>query len=105
MIIHRFFALAPILVASAALADGWSPISTLNAPTARAAHSALFTRIDGTDQMIVWGGQDSNMIPFANTGGRWKRTTNQWSPTSTENAPAGRQLHPAIWTGHEMIVW
>lgn len=33
-----------------------SPITIVNAPTPRAAHSAVFTRIDGTDQMIVWGG-------------------------------------------------
>jgi hypothetical protein len=38
------------------LADSWSPISIVDVPTARAAHSAVFTRIDGTDQMIVWGG-------------------------------------------------
>ena len=64
------------MMGSLVLADSWSPISTVDAPTARAAHSAVFTRIDGTDQMIVWGGQDSPMIPFANTGARWKRSTN-----------------------------
>src|SRR5205814_8237852 len=25
--------------------------------------------------------------------------------TSTANAPDGRQLHTAVWTGSEMIVW
>src|ERR1051325_1077405 len=28
-----------------------------------------------------------------------------WTPTSTANAPTSRQLHTAIWTGNEMIVW
>ena len=88
-----------------ALADGWSPISTVDVPTARAAHSAVFTRIDGTDQMIVWGGQDSPMIPFANTGARWKRSTNTWAATTTTNAPSGREGQPAVWTGHEMLIW
>src|SRR5262245_36378138 len=75
------------LSASAALADQWTPISTTNAPTARTAHSAVFTRIDGTDQMIVWGGQDSGMTPFANTGGVWKRSTGRWTATASANAP------------------
>src|SRR5215510_7850882 len=68
-----------LMTESVVLADSWSPISVVNAPTARAAHSAVFTRIDGTDQMIVWGGQDSPMVPFANTGARWKRFMNVWA--------------------------
>ena len=28
-----------------------------------------------------------------------------WTPTSTGNAPTARELHTAIWTGSEMIVW
>jgi N-acetylneuraminic acid mutarotase len=28
-----------------------------------------------------------------------------WSPTSGTNAPSPRELHSAIWTGAEMIVW
>jgi N-acetylneuraminic acid mutarotase len=28
-----------------------------------------------------------------------------WTPTNTTNAPAGRYLHTAVWTGSEMIVW
>src|SRR4029078_12337967 len=83
----------------------WKTISSQDSPTARAAQSAIFTRIDGTDQLIVWGGQDSNSVPFANTGGRWNRLENVWTPTTTANAPLGRQGHPAVWTGHEMIVW
>jgi hypothetical protein len=50
MIKCPIFCLAPVLIASVALADNWSPISVVNAPTARAAHSAVFTRIDITDQ-------------------------------------------------------
>src|SRR6266446_7694861 len=94
-----------LMTGSVVLADSWSPISIVDAPTARAAHSAVFTRIDVTDQMIVWGGQDSGILPFANTGSRWKRSTNRWTATSTTGAPVGREGHPAIWTGHEMIVW
>jgi hypothetical protein len=38
----------PLTIAPAIFADSWSPIMIVNAPTARAAHSAVFTRIDGT---------------------------------------------------------
>src|SRR4029077_9770096 len=55
--------------------------------------------------LIVWGGQDSSQVPFADTGGLWKRLGNSWTPTTTSNAPSGREGQPAVWTGHEMIVW
>src|SRR5216110_3427882 len=106
MMIRRIMlCFVPLMIVPAILADSWSPITAVNAPTARAAHSVVFTRIDGTDQMIVWGGQDSPMTPFANTGARWKRSTNVWAATTTTNAPSGRDGHPAVWTGHEMLIW
>src|SRR4029079_9525632 len=69
-----------------ASADKWSPISVPNAPTARTAQSGVFSGITGTDQMIVWGGQDSNMVPFSNTGGLWKSLTNRWTATTTADS-------------------
>ena len=32
-------------------------------------------------------------------------TDDTWTATSITNAPAGRYLHTAVWTGSEMIVW
>jgi N-acetylneuraminic acid mutarotase len=32
-------------------------------------------------------------------------TDNTWTATSTINPPSGRELHTAVWTGNEMIVW
>ena len=32
-------------------------------------------------------------------------TDDTWTPTSLTNAPLGRSLHTAVWTGSEMIVW
>jgi N-acetylneuraminic acid mutarotase len=55
--------------------------------------------------MIVWGGQGDAGITELNTGGRYNPTTNDWVDTTTTNAPTARQLHSAIWTGSEMIVW
>jgi N-acetylneuraminic acid mutarotase len=54
--------------------------------------------------MIVWGGQNDNTGSL-NTGGRYDPSTDSWTPTSTTNAPEARELHSAVWTGGEMIVW
>src|SRR5437588_3597980 len=53
--------------------------------------------------MIVWGGVD--VSGYFNTGGRYHPTTDSWTATSLTNAPAGREIHTAVWTGTEMIVW
>ena len=49
--------------------------------------------------MIVWGGGYQ-------TGGRYRPDLDQWTPTSTVNAPlAGRSIHTSVWTGNEMVIW
>jgi len=35
----------------------------------------------------------------------WTIETNLWFPTSTTNAPGIRDLHTAVWTGTQMIIW
>jgi len=79
--------------------DSWTQISTLNAPTGRIHHTAIWTG----DKMIVWGGSDSISLPIQ--GGIYDPETDTWTPTSTLNAPIGREWHTAIWTGDKMIVW
>jgi hypothetical protein len=54
--------------------------------------------------MIVWGGQDAN-LNYLNTGARYNRITDTWTPISVTNAPTPRANHAAIWTGSEMIIW
>jgi hypothetical protein len=54
--------------------------------------------------MIVWGG-GSSVSALVNTGGKYDPVTGSWTATSTINAPAGRELHTAVWTGNGMIVW
>src|SRR2546428_268291 len=46
-----------------------------------------------------------NKTNDVNSGGRYNPNTNAWIATSTTNAPTGRTLHTAVWTGNEMIVW
>jgi N-acetylneuraminic acid mutarotase len=84
--------------------DTWTATSTVNAPSARGGHTAVWTG----SEMIVWGGiycfWPAGCIHF-NTGGRYNPSTNSWTATSTNSAPEGRYRHTAVWTGSEMIVW
>jgi N-acetylneuraminic acid mutarotase len=80
----------------------WTPTSTLNVPSARWDHTAVWTG----SEMIVWGGTDA--IPnhtYLHTGGRYNPATDSWMPTSVMNVPLGRIGHTAVWTGSDMIVW
>lgn len=84
----------------------WTPLPSLNAPSSRWGHSAVWT---GTE-MIIWGGQNvsSSGMPSAevyNTGARYNPSTNTWTPTATLSAPSARSAHAAVWTGSEMLVW
>jgi N-acetylneuraminic acid mutarotase len=82
--------------------DNWMPTTTMNAPTERELSTAVWT---GTE-MIIWGGYsyDGN-DHYWNTGGRYNPGTDNWTATSTANAPTGRELHTAVWTGSAMIIW
>ena len=81
--------------------NSWTPTSTLNAPSPRASHTAVWT---GTE-MIVWGGNGDHFFTNGlSTGGRYNPTTNTWTNING-NAPTSRQFHTAVWTGNEMIVW
>src|ERR1051326_3827286 len=79
--------------------DAWGATSTINAPSARELHTAVWTG----SEMIVWGG--TNFSNYLNTGGRYNPAPDSWTATSTTNAPSGRSGHAAVWTGNEMIVW
>jgi hypothetical protein len=78
--------------------DTWVAVSNSNAPTARTAHTAIWSG----SEMIVWGGFGGS---FPTIGGRYQPATDSWIPTSAANAPSGRSSHSVIWTGSEMIVW
>ena len=83
--------------------DTWVATTTSGAPAARSTHTAVWTG----GEMIVWGGDffDGKIEQYFNTGGRYNPGTNNWTATSTANAPAARAHHTAVWTGHEMVVW
>ncbi len=75
----------------------WKSMSSINAPTARTHHTAIWTG----SEMIVWGGEGSG----AGTGGKYNPATDTWETITTVNAPSGRYWHSVVWTGTEMIVW
>ena len=82
--------------------DSWLATSITNAPAGRSSHTAVWTG----SEMIVWGGHFNNgSDQYLNTGGRYDPGTDSWAAISTTNAPNGRDLHTAVWTGSEMIVW
>ena len=84
--------------------DSWTAISTASAPDAGELHTAVWAG----STMIVWGGSTC-LAPFncepSDTGGRYDPNTDNWTATSTTNAPEARSNHTAVWTGSEMIVW
>jgi N-acetylneuraminic acid mutarotase len=83
------------------ITDSWTATSSTNVPGARYFHTAVWTG----SEMIVWGGSGDTINFFFNTGGRYNPNTNSWTATSTANAPAPRNVHTAVWTGTQMIVW
>jgi N-acetylneuraminic acid mutarotase len=80
--------------------DTWTATTTVNAPSARFDHTAVWTG----SEMIVWGGWKLAANIFR-TGGKYTPSTDSWTVTSTTNAPTARYTHSAVWTGTEMIVW
>jgi len=81
--------------------DSWTATSTTNAPSARNSHTAVWIG----SEMIVWGGAAVNGPIYFNTGGKYSPGADGWTATSITNAPVGRDVHTAVWTGSEMIVW
>src|SRR2546423_6515594 len=70
--------------------DSWTATSNTGAPSARGAHTAVWTG----SEMIVWGRTD-NSSDF-NTGGRYDPGTDNWTATSSTSATDGRFHHTAV---------
>ncbi len=78
----------------------WTAMSTVNAPSARWNHNALWTG----SEMIIWGGTDQTN--YLRTGARYNPRTDTWGPMQVPNATIpGRDSFAAVWSGSEMIVW
>lgn len=79
--------------------DTWAPMSTLNAPSPRESHSAVWTG----SKMLVWGGYDD--VGYAVAGGIYDPVSDTWTAMSTAGQPGGRVLQSTVWTGKKMLVW
>ena len=79
--------------------DSWRPLSTVNAPSPRAEHTAVWTG----SRMIVWGGGDAHSNLAG--GGLYDPETDTWVRVSSVGEPSARDSHTAVWTGSRMIVW
>ena len=76
-------------------------MSAVGAPSPRISHSAVWTG----SEMIVWGGRDSDNNQL-NDGYSYNPETDTW--TVLPKVPSsfrGRELHTAVWTGQEMVIW
>lgn len=81
----------------------WTALPTLNAPSARHLHVAVWTG----REMVVWGGESwfGGPTTFLNDGASYDPLTNTWSALATTGAPSARSGHQAVWTGDRMILW
>ena len=80
----------------------WSATSTVDAPTARSTHTALWTG----DEMIVWGGcSGSTCSTQSYNGALYDSVGDGWTAISLQHVPSARSGHSAVWTGNSMIVW
>ena len=87
-----------VRLGATATADSWQQHLNGSAPSARFAHTAVWT---GTE-MIAWGGFNGS---YLNDGARYNPASDTWTSVSSTYAPVFRANHSAVWTGTEMIVW
>src|SRR6185436_5784137 len=67
------------------VADSWTATSTVNAPSARAFHTAVWTG----SQVIVWGGCLGGECQIEiSTGGRYDPVANAWTAIGNQIEPS-----------------
>lgn len=76
--------------------DGWTPMTTVDAPPGRTEHSAVWTG----REMVIWGGIPMSDVPY-----RYDPIGDVWTRGSSSGAPILRRSHRALWTGTEMVIW
>jgi putative metal-binding protein/Kelch motif protein/thrombospondin type 3 repeat protein len=83
--------------------DTWTAMTTVGEPESRTGQTVVWTG----SRMIVWGGQaTASGNPLLNSGARFDPVANAWESLGIDpNTPAPRDLHTAVWTGTQMIVW
>ena len=84
--------------------DTWNPLRRDGAAGPRLSPLAVWSG----REMIIWGGcsfeSDTNRCYFQDGAG-YDPETHTWRQINGKGAPRGRTLHPAVWTGTEMVLW
>lgn len=83
--------------------NSWSPVSTVDAPSARSQHIGIWT---GTE-MLIWGGGAGSSYTEQPTGALYNPTTNTWrsiSSYSPRSFAGFTQLAGYHWTGSKLIM-
>ncbi|TKD09257.1 kelch repeat-containing protein [Polyangium fumosum] len=80
-------------------AKTWTPMSSVNAPSPRFGHTAVWTG----QVMMVWGGYSTNGM--VGSGAIYNPDTDTWTTIPTMNEPTPRIRHSAVAAGAYMIVW
>ena len=90
--------------------DQWTAMPTLNVPTARSAHSAVWATFTAPYQgashgMIVWGG-DAGGFSLGD-GALFDPAGAKWSAVDNTNGPSARHGHSAVWhdASQKMIIF
>jgi N-acetylneuraminic acid mutarotase len=78
----------------------WANGSTVNAPSPRYGHTAVWTG----SAWIVWGGNLGGGV-VSSSGAIYRPAIDTWTTLATFNNPSARNDHTAVWTGSEMIIW
>ncbi|MCM2278870.1 MAG: choice-of-anchor D domain-containing protein [Oligoflexia bacterium] len=88
------------------VADSWSPMSAVGAPSARSHATAVWSAGAATERMIVWGGLAAGDVADA-TGAMYDPVNDDWAPITALGAPSARFGHTAVWdeTRGRMMVW
>lgn len=89
------------------LSDSWQNISTVDAPTRRGSHGAVWTG----REMFVWGGLNysrhgsgyDEQLP--SDFGAYDPTANRWRLFGGGSAPVGRQNPHLVYAGDGILMW
>jgi hypothetical protein len=79
--------------------DYWAALPTLNAPSARWGHTAIWTG----SKLIIWGGYDGTN--YKDDGAIYDPALNTWTSITNAGGPPERANHTAVWTGSKMMIW
>jgi hypothetical protein len=100
------------------VADSWMNISTVNAPTARAYHTAIWCEwVDwqgrNRSELVVWGGWNGSR--YLDDGAHYDPALDVWTTINSLGAPSARTYHKGVWmnfirpdnsrTVREMFIW